>query len=500
MTLKIEISKTGLFPAKRYLIEQKIAHLIKKMFNGDFDLESQLEAKDENNKTITIVTYKVYIPEKKSKLSAKKYSQQSLPIITMEKIRQTLTYLKEFVTKKLPLRSIHFYLDICPVKRIFSNEYKKKVLFTAAKINKYSHSKEKCFDGKSLGKVKCMLVNGTTEWDNHILWRSMDDCYPTNLISETSNELKNLSTVIGKNPEEVSEKLENITTEKALDSNDVFFISTIIDNIKSEDKLPNERVFKNLFKTTRNLFRVKKNVIDKTRNTSFSLPSILNNVEKVAKRLHMTGKNKRFFTDEISIDIKQGKKFNFNSFVIKNLDKNGNLDNNSIEYNWLNERETLNNSVAAIHFEDCLISSEEERLITKIISKTDIFEGNSKQKPISKVISASLSTRELTDIDPPITIVFLPMENETVANASNIKCVFWDEDSNKWSTDGCFLDKIENKRIFCKCDHFTNFAVLLDVQRNDENDFKSFSIITIIGLWLSIVGLSLIILSCLLFT
>ena len=51
----------------------------------------------------------------------------------------------------------------------------------------------------------------------------------------------------------------------------------------------------------------------------------------------------------------------------------------------------------------------------------------------------------------------------------DLTCGFWDyyanEDGGGWSTEGCTLS-FENDRVVCKCDHLTNFAVLIVSFRN----------------------------------
>ena len=53
----------------------------------------------------------------------------------------------------------------------------------------------------------------------------------------------------------------------------------------------------------------------------------------------------------------------------------------------------------------------------------------------------------------------------------DLTCGFWDyyanEDGGGWSTEGCTLS-FENDRVVCKCDHLTNFAVLIVSFRNSS--------------------------------
>ncbi|XP_071957106.1 uncharacterized protein [Antedon mediterranea] len=50
-------------------------------------------------------------------------------------------------------------------------------------------------------------------------------------------------------------------------------------------------------------------------------------------------------------------------------------------------------------------------------------------------------------------------------NVGNPKCVFWNFTANGgiggWSTNGCWVDSTNDTSTTCKCNHFTNFALLM---------------------------------------
>ncbi|ESO89871.1 hypothetical protein LOTGIDRAFT_218330 [Lottia gigantea] len=104
-------------------------------------------------------------------------------------------------------------------------------------------------------------------------------------------------------------------------------------------------------------------------------------------------------------------------------------------------------------------------------------------------------------------MIFRPFQDS--ANRENItKCVYWDFSSNNnkggWSSNGCEYAGTLNDRDICLCDHLTNFAVLLDFYGHAEqldpiHDF-TLSIITIIGLSLSIFGLGMTIVTFIFFS
>lgn len=42
-------------------------------------------------------------------------------------------------------------------------------------------------------------------------------------------------------------------------------------------------------------------------------------------------------------------------------------------------------------------------------------------------------------------------------------CVFWDVMRNAWQQDGCQLVSTDTEETVCRCDHLTNFGVIMDI-------------------------------------
>jgi len=102
-----------------------------------------------------------------------------------------------------------------------------------------------------------------------------------------------------------------------------------------------------------------------------------------------------------------------------------------------------------------------------------------------------------------------------------IICAYWnifDNMTAQWSTKGCYMNNITEYSVSCMCDHLTHFAVLMvwkktdfvclmnlfslkDIEQKTTPRFveQILSIITLIGLLLSSVGLCLTILTFIFF-
>ncbi|XP_063399753.1 uncharacterized protein LOC134684397 [Mytilus trossulus] len=107
----------------------------------------------------------------------------------------------------------------------------------------------------------------------------------------------------------------------------------------------------------------------------------------------------------------------------------------------------------------------------------------------SDVVSFSLPAfTAANNLFPPVQIEY----EHVYSNKTNSTCVFWDFDKGidgTWSTDGCYAEYRNTSYTSCRCDHFTNFAVLMSVHAFSKEDTTAFTIITWPGLVASILCL-----------
>ncbi|NXC46432.1 AGRG7 protein, partial [Penelope pileata] len=90
-----------------------------------------------------------------------------------------------------------------------------------------------------------------------------------------------------------------------------------------------------------------------------------------------------------------------------------------------------------------------------------------------------------------VEIAFNPKYNTSRLQLHDHACVFWDYAINDWSTAGC--TKARDQFLRCKCNHTTNFAVLMAFQIKYKYA-KPLEYISYIGVGLSIAGLTITIL------
>ncbi|XP_034871215.1 adhesion G-protein coupled receptor G7 [Mirounga leonina] len=105
-----------------------------------------------------------------------------------------------------------------------------------------------------------------------------------------------------------------------------------------------------------------------------------------------------------------------------------------------------------------------------------------------KVISSSTDKNNLqgTSVD----IVFKPRYDQKEFQLHSYACVYWNQTTKDWDTDGCDKNGSTNDFLYCHCNHTTNFAVLMSFEKKYKYP-ESLNIISSVGCALSITGLAL---------
>uniref|UniRef100_A0A672QNP4 CD97 antigen-like n=1 Tax=Sinocyclocheilus grahami TaxID=75366 RepID=A0A672QNP4_SINGR len=103
----------------------------------------------------------------------------------------------------------------------------------------------------------------------------------------------------------------------------------------------------------------------------------------------------------------------------------------------------------------------------------------------SKVVTATVSNNETTNLKKPVHLTFSHLEKK---NEKHI-CVFWDHklEGGAWSTRGCTTVSSSADQTVCFCSHLSSFAVLMALY--DIGDVYELRLVTLVGLPLSLVCL-----------
>ncbi|KAM6381909.1 adhesion G-protein coupled receptor G7 [Alca torda] len=99
-----------------------------------------------------------------------------------------------------------------------------------------------------------------------------------------------------------------------------------------------------------------------------------------------------------------------------------------------------------------------------------------------QIVSGNIDNRNFSSVE----IAFSPKYNTSELQLRDHACVFWDYAVNDWSTAGCA--KRRDQFLKCRCNHTTNFAVLMTFQIKYKYA-KPLEYISYIGVGLSMAGL-----------
>ena len=130
----------------------------------------------------------------------------------------------------------------------------------------------------------------------------------------------------------------------------------------------------------------------------------------------------------------------------------------------------------------------------------ELFTGN------GAMVQVHLSPPPSPVMAKPVTIYFRPKYPTTPENRHLLRCVFWNEKMSAgkggWSVDGCSYQGTKNGLEVCRCNHLSTFTLLVcpsEKYLQSTVHGAILNVITLIGSVLSIAGLSLILLTFVLF-
>nr|XP_055073112.1 adhesion G-protein coupled receptor G7-like [Misgurnus anguillicaudatus] len=103
-----------------------------------------------------------------------------------------------------------------------------------------------------------------------------------------------------------------------------------------------------------------------------------------------------------------------------------------------------------------------------------------------RVVSASLTDQKMLDHVK----FMITSKNISGLMPHSSACVFWDYSNKDWRTEGCYKILAPSGGVECKCNHTTNFAVLMSYE-TDYQYSEALNWISILGCSLSLVGLIL---------
>ncbi|XP_045165784.2 uncharacterized protein LOC123529498 isoform X2 [Mercenaria mercenaria] len=408
--------------------------------------------------------------------------------------------------------------------------------FPKALLGEFANSIDNCSITNRLpsGTARCLGDFYTGAYWGEVV---ANECIEEGDLDEFNNEIWGASpytdklteiaqvTVDARNVEKIVSEIANIAkVAPKFTPTDINKIADVLDHTTQVRNLPPE-VGENVLKTVDRLMRISDKETHVANVETKAANRIIKSLERYAENADIGTKDQmRFVSDNVVIeiwDIKPSTKPVIGLAAESHgSDKPFRTENIATVYNKSHLYDA--NVDAAIELPAEVFGKKEkgatisDRLTMMVFRKSKLFKAaitdGGRKMSLSKqqlsnlnsyVISASIAGKKLQDLNEKVKTIFKPIKNVE----SGRSCVWWDFDMNNfkggWSSKGCVYDGKVNGRDVCLCDHLTNFAVLIDFYGQakpiPDHHELSLSIITVLGLSCSILGLSLTIISYLFF-
>ncbi|CAH1248779.1 ADGRG4 [Branchiostoma lanceolatum] len=389
------------------------------------------------------------------------------------------------------------------------------VTFPSTAGNKHSYSTQQCAKNTNSAGIPLAVRRCTGTFQTGVSWLSPE-------LLDCRLDLSNLAqmSVTPDNVADVAADLQILTSiGSLLSSENITDAATVFENIAQTTG--DENVGYSVVASIDQIMNADDDVLYRSQIKDQVPSRIVLALEQFNDRINLTSNRFRRIEQNIGVETYQiAASQLINSVGFASLDGNENLESGFVRsysdssYIPIDE---VDASIALPKELGSTISNEnipdvEVRLSFIIYQSSRLFQSNqtanapsstrTKTRVNSRIIASRVTGIEFKNLSTPVVTRYLPIiQNSTNNTVNNIRCVFWDfnaeEGVGAWSTSGCDFVGINNDRVVCNCSHLTNFAVLMDIYEGLHS--SALDIISKVGIALSITGLSLTIISYLIF-
>ncbi|CAF4016929.1 unnamed protein product, partial [Rotaria magnacalcarata] len=146
----------------------------------------------------------------------------------------------------------------------------------------------------------------------------------------------------------------------------------------------------------------------------------------------------------------------------------------------------------------------QNRLIFSVFNQTNDLFGDKKYRLLSRVVSLTMDKPQLIKTMNSLVKIHFVLDKDIKHKNHSFICAYWDISDNmtaQWSREGCNATNVTERSATCLCNHLTHFAVLMNIEEQQLPKYieQVLSMITLIGLVLSSIGLCLTILTFIFF-
>ncbi|XP_052227835.1 uncharacterized protein LOC127842390 isoform X2 [Dreissena polymorpha] len=397
----------------------------------------------------------------------------------------------------------------------------KVLTFSVTRIGVMGYSRERCYLGLAANKALA-TADCTGSYDTGAVWQNIllsPTCgtVPEYNQSSSTNSLQEISktTMDDSNYVDILRNTVNLTfPDVNVTEADVIYSADILSNLLDTTLKINETVLSSVLKITNNILFTNRDTIINAQKITNAANRIVQSVDEITSRIEFpplidqNNKSASFVEDYVASEVwlQRGDGRVVIGISVE-IDSDKKIKPYSLTSLVEESKVQFNKTDAAIFLTENLLKGDLTKLAFHVYSRTYLFSDISNRYVVqSSVVAARLArrNREVRDLGNEfVTAVFHVSETHV-----NLVCAYWDYNTNSaaggWRTDGCNLTRLDDGAdvIVCKCNHLTNFAVIVDLKANSElsqTEKIVLGIMTKVGLILSIIGLGLTILNFLIF-
>ncbi|XP_030851523.1 adhesion G-protein coupled receptor G6-like [Strongylocentrotus purpuratus] len=373
-----------------------------------------------------------------------------------------------------------------------------------------------------IGRALC-IGDGITQSQ----WQPVDNCGPFRNVTDILTEIAQVI-VSEENAGEVSQQVSSVTSNiEDITSDDITFVVEITSNIVQQN-LTSKEVTESITSIASNIAQVETEVLEAAEEEGGAISKFVQAFEEQISRVEVAdGGMLNIQQSNVAVqvqsvpadDVMRGLVLTLAGSSLSDLTKSNITINAPIQDNGDDVSATRQDTIALVNIPPSVASvisptaplsgspsngsGEYIRVNFNVFSTSALFISKSlrtisadnegfNRSANSPVISLNFGQGKVAALTEFINFTFTTIKSGYV----NPICSFWDEEEEEWSQDGCVLvsgfassaERYDEEGVRCACDHLTNFAVIMDIHRQ-ETFTEAYNILTYIGCCISIFSL-----------
>ncbi|XP_060069892.1 uncharacterized protein LOC132549924 [Ylistrum balloti] len=409
---------------------------------------------------------------------------------------------------------VMFSTESCTPFDVYDLDLMRSIGFGAVLAGAVASSKEICItDRRPLANVTCIgsFYSGASYGEIRINQKCVFDT--TTDSSSSTQTLQTLAEVniTAANVTETLDETYNLTRVDNLSSLDVIYTASILTSVAASTDRFDKKDVETAADIVNTMIGLSNDILTQAQDTGSGTTRLVEALETITNNIILDQTNSASIVRPfVASEIRQ---FTGDSNLVVGLQYKYSSETTTITNNSLivlEDEANIDISVtdAAIILPKSLLqSANTNRLLLQIYPSTKLFKTISSKKRFvahGNIAAATLTQDQIRILDlgqNQVKTIFKPFQQ-----TEGLVCGYWDYEKNDnsggWATEGCRLQSQTGERAICVCDHLTNFAILIDFEAQGnyvEAHQLALSVITIVGLVLSIIGLSFTVICFLIF-